>query len=253
MLSIPDGRFDGLEISVADFSKNSLQNLSPNVFAGIAKLEVLDLSQNSINSLSEQAFRPVASSLIQLKLNHNRLSEIDSSQLSQVLSVLVNLKTLILRHNQLALLPDLTGLARLEEINLANNQLESLSSDGNRLLPSSISDLNLENNRLKHIKADTFAGLSNLKYLNLESNQISEIDPQAFSHLTRLSTLNLGKNNLKQIPSQIFVTLVNLDRLDLSAQNSMLKEIEDFAFDRSSNTQIIRRIDLSKNRIGNCN
>ena len=77
-----------------------------------------------------------------------------------------------------------------------------------------------------------------------------QIDEQSFAHLTRLSTLNLGKNYLKHIPSHIFVTLVNLDRLDLSAQNSMLKEIEDFAFDRSSNTQIIRRIDLSKNRIG---
>lgn len=216
------------------------------------KLEVLDLSQNKINSLSEGTFQPVAASLIQLKLSHNKLSEIDSSQLSHVLSALVNLKTLILRHNELTKLPSLSDLSRLEEVNLASNQLESLLSESGRpLLPGSISDLNLENNRLKHIKSNTFAGLSNLKYLSLENNQIMQIDEQSFAHLTRLSTLNLGKNYLKHIPSHIFVTLVNLDRLDLSAQNSMLKEIEDFAFDRSSNTQIIRRIDLSRNRIGN--
>lgn len=252
--NIPDGRFTDLEISVADFSKNSLRSLSPHVFNGIKKLEVLDLSNNAINSLSEETFQPIANSLIQLKLNHNRLSQIDTRQLSKVLSALYNLKTLILRHNELTALPDLSALVRLEEVNLANNQLESLSSeDGARLLPASISDLNLENNRLKHIDASTFAGLDNLKYLNLENNQIAQIDEQAFAHLTRLSTLNLAKNYLKHIPSHIFVTLVNLDRLDLSAQNSMLKEIEDYAFDRSSNTQIIRRIDLSKNRIGNTN
>lgn len=252
MRNIPSDRFNGLEISVADFSKNELTSLSPDVFRGIVKLEVLDLSQNKINSLSEGTFQPVAASLIQLKLSHNKLSEIDSSQLSHVLSALVNLKTLILRHNELTKLPSLSDLSRLEEVNLASNQLESLLSESGRpLLPGSISDLNLENNRLKHIKSNTFAGLSNLKYLSLENNQIMQIDEQSFAHLTRLSTLNLGKNYLKHIPSHIFVTLVNLDRLDLSAQNSMLKEIEDFAFDRSSNTQIIRRIDLSRNRIGN--
>lgn len=251
MRNIPSDRFNGLEISVADFSKNELTSLSPDVFRGIVKLEVLDLSQNKINSLSESTFQPVAASLIQLKLSHNKLSEIDSSQLSNVLSALVNLKTLILRHNELTKLPSLSDLSRLEEVNLASNQLESLLSESGRpLLPGSISDLNLENNRLKHIKSNTFAGLSNLKYLSLENNQIMQIDEQSFAHLTRLSTLNLGKNYLKHIPSHIFVTLVNLDRLDLSAQNSMLKEIEDFAFDRSSNTQIIRRIDLSRNRIG---
>lgn len=251
MSHIPDGRFAGLEISVADFSKNNLRSLSPKVFQGIQKLEVLDLSENAINSLSDETFQPVAASLIQLKLNRNQLAQIDTATLSRVLSVLTNLKTLILRHNELVALPDLTALAKLEEINLAHNQLESvLDQNGNRLLPTSISDLNLESNRLKHVTASTFAGLSNLKYLNLENNQIAQIDEQAFAHLTRLSTLNLGKNYLKHIPSHIFVTLVNLDRLDLSAQNSMLKEIEDFAFDRSSNTQIIRRIDLSRNRIG---
>lgn len=253
MSNIPDDRFASLEISIADFSKNSIKSLSPNVFRGIQKLEVLDLSENQINSLSEETFQPVAASLFQLKLNHNQLSQIDTAKLSQVLSALVNLKTLTLRHNELVKLPDLTALSRVEEINLAHNQLESVLDEesGSRRLPSSITDLNLESNRIKHIKANTFAGLSNLKYLNLENNQIAQIDEQAFSHLTRLTTLNLGKNYLKHIPSHILVTLVNLDRLDLSAQNSMLKEIDDYAFDRSSNTQIIRRIDLSKNRIGN--
>lgn len=248
--NIPDDRFDGLEISVADFSKNDVHSLSPNVFRGIQKLEVLDLSENKINSLSAETFQPLAASLIQLKLNHNQLAQIDTSRLSEVLSVLGHLKTLILRHNQLVALPDLSRLTHLEEINLAYNELASLTdANNNRLLPSSVSDLNLENNRLTHITANTFAGLANLKYLNLENNQIALIDEQAFSHLTRLTTLNLGKNKLKHIPSHIFATLVNLDRLDLSAQDATLKEIDDFAFDRSSNTQVIRRIDLSRNRI----
>ena len=252
MVHTADDRLSGLEIDVADFSKNELQSLSQNVFRGILQLGVLDLSHNFLNSLNEETFHPLSNSLIQLKLNHNRLSEMDAYKLAQVLSVLANLKTLHLRHNELVQLPNLSQLGKLEEINLGNNQLRNIFDEASneRLLPASISDLNLENNQLKHIKPSTFAGLHNLKYLNLENNQIMQIDEQSFTHLTNLKNVNLGKNYLKHIPSSNLVTLVNLDRLDLSAQNSMLKEIEDYAFDRSANTQAIRRIDLSKNKIG---
>jgi len=63
--------------------------------------------------------------------------------------------------------------------------------------------------------------------------------------------LNLGKNFLKQIPTRAFYTLSVLQRLDLSAQNQMLKEIDDYAFDRrgASSHQLVK-IDLSKNLIG---
>ena len=109
---------------------------------------------------------------------------------------------------------------------------EALTDGNEQLLPSSLIDLGLESNRIKEINENSLANLKNLKYLNLESNQISFIHDNAFAHLTRLATVNLAKNYLKQIPSRLIFTLVNLERLDLSAQNQMIKEIEDFAFDR---------------------
>jgi Leucine-rich repeat (LRR) protein len=248
---IPDDRFAELEISVADFNGNQLESLSRNVFRGIRKLEVLDLSKNRLGDLNEETFSPIQVSLVQLKLNRNSLSRMNAQKLSVVLSNLHALKTLELRHNELTELPDLSNNNALEEISLAHNQIESIydEASGKQLLPRNTSDLNLESNRLKHLHENTFAGLKNLKYLNLEANQIATIDDKAFEHLTRLATLNLGKNYIKHIPSLIFYRLVNLDRLDLSAQNQMLKEIDDYAFDRSSNAQTMRRVDLSKNRI----
>jgi Leucine-rich repeat (LRR) protein len=213
---------------------------------------VLDLSKNTLNSIDEKAFEPISHSLIQLKLSANRLFEMDVNALSRAFVPLNMLSTLFLNHNELTALPNLSAYKNLSEVNLANNQLKSIYDEATRerLLPDSIKSLHLENNHIKHINADTFAGLNKLKYLNLENNRVESIDDQSFAHLTHLQTLNLGKNYLKQIPSSNLITLVNLERIDLSAQNLMLKEIEDYAFDRTSNTNTIRKIDLSKNQIG---
>ena len=248
LTTIPDDRFDKLEVAMADLSKNKISSISDNAFRGITKLEVLDLSQNQLEDLNEAAFEPIKSTLI-LKLNHNKLSAMDNAKLGNLLTKLNSLKTLALRHNQLVNLPNLSKMNKLEELLLANNQIEALTDGNEQLLPNSLIDLGLESNRIKEINENSLANLKNLKYLNLESNQISFIHDNAFAHLTRLATVNLAKNYLKQIPSRLIFTLVNLERLDLSAQNQMIKEIEDFAFDRQSNAQPIKKIDLSKNRI----
>lgn len=248
---IPADRFDKLEISMADFSRNQIASLSDHAFRGIIKLELLDLSMNQLENLNENVFEPVRSTLIQLKLNHNKLNKMSAKDLSKVLSTLTSLKSLTMRHNSLNELPNLSKVAKLEELSLSYNQIELLTDrNGNeQLLPNTLIDLSLEHNRIKHINDDTFSHLKHLKYLNLESNQITTISDASFAHLTRLTHLNLGKNFIKQIPTKIFYTLINLERVDLSAQNQMLKIIDDYSFDRQSNSRPIKKIDLSKNRI----
>lgn len=244
IVTIPDGRFDGLKISNIYITNNAITNLSKGVFTGLKNLEVLDLSNNQLNYIHPEAFSPVKSSLFSLKLHSNKLGNFEPEKLTDALSDLGMLKTLILRDNSFTKVANLEDLTSLEELSLADNQIEHLSQ-----LPLNIFDLDLQNNRIKHLSAQTFSNLKNLKYLNLESNQISHIDEDAFIHLTKIVALNLAKNYIKQVPSRIFFTLANLDRLDLSGQNQMLRDIEDYAFDRASNSKTIRKIDLSKNRI----
>lgn len=251
LTSVPADRFAQLEISVADLGKNSIREISENAFRGIVKLDVLELSTNQISNIHDATFQPVERMLIQLSLKYNKLNQMDTQRLSNIFSRFSSLRSLALDHNELGALPNLSKMSKLEDVSLSNNKLETLNdpATGEQLLPSKVQDLQLSNNRFKHITRRTFEGLNQLKYLYLDTNQIQHIDNDAFSHLTQLRALYLSKNYIRQIPTRAFYSLVNLDRLDLSNQNQQLREIEDFAFDRQSNSVHIRKVDLSKNRI----
>lgn len=248
--SVPANQFDRLEVDVADLSTNNIRTIDANAFNGIQKLEILDLSKNHLRDLDDDLFTPVESTLVQLKLGSNELGHMDVSKLGNILSRLNRLTFLGLRHNHLQQVPDLSKMNRLEELSFESNRLESLGEEnGQNLLPSTLYDLKLENNRLKQINDNTFANLKNLKYLNLASNQIASISENAFTQLARLKHLNLRKNHLKHVPSRMIFYLVNLERLDLSSQNQVLKQVEDYAFDRQSNAHTLAKVDLSNNRI----
>ena len=247
--SIPDDRLKNLEIAIAEFRENKISSISENAFRGVIKVDVLDLTLNQLSDLSPLAFEPLAPTLIQLKINENKLGKMETSKLETVLNSLKKLRTLHIRSNDLTALPKMSNMNSLEELALSYNQIEVLN-DKEQLLPSSLIDLNADNNRIKHLTPNTLSNLVNLKYLNLESNQITSIADDTFTHLVKLTQINLAKNYLKQIPPRMFYTLVDLQRLDFSAQNQMLKQIDDYAFDRQSNAREITKIDLSKNRIG---
>lgn len=248
--TVPADQFAGLEVILLDLSANNIRDIDENAFRAILKLEILDLSNNELRDLGARTLEPVESTLVQLKLSSNRLNEMDIGKLGALLSKLNRLTFLGLRHNHLERVPDLSSMARLEELSLESNLLQSLGEESGRsLLPSTLVDLKLENNKIQEITERTFANLKSLKYLNLGSNQIASISERAFAHMTKLTSLILKKNNIKHIPSRLVYSLINLDRLDLSSQNQFLKSVDDFAFDRQSNHHSIRKIDLSNNRI----
>ena len=251
LVNVPADHFTGLTISVADLSKNSISSISEHAFRGLEKLDVLELSYNQINDIKDGTFTSIEAVLIQLTLKHNKLSAMNPKRFSSIFSRLSNLRSLYIDSNGFTALPNLSKMAKLEDVSISYNQLESLidAATGEQLLPSTVLDLQLGNNRFKHLTRKTFENLKNLKYLYLEGNQISAIDNDAFAHLTRLNSLFLSKNFIKHIPSKAFFTLISLERLDLASQNQMLREIDDFAFDRQLNAVAIRKIDLSKNRI----
>jgi Leucine-rich repeat (LRR) protein len=253
LTTIPAGQFAGLEVSVAELSNNSIGSISEQAFDGMLKLDVLELSGNQITLIQPFTFIAIETVLVQLSLKNNQLSQMDPARLGAILSRLSNLRSLYLDNNGLTRVPGLAKMknGKLEDISLSHNQIESLSDDvtGEQLLPASVMDLQLANNRLKHLTRKTFEGLRNLKYLYLDSNQISQIDADAFAHLTRLTTLSLSKNYVKQVPTRALHPLVSLEWLDLAAQNQMLREIDDHAFDRQSNAVALRKVDLSRNRI----
>jgi Leucine-rich repeat (LRR) protein len=251
LTNIPAAQLAHLEITIADFSNNSILALDEYAFANVIRLEVLDLSSNRLSEIKEGTFLPIKDTLVQLSLKANELSQMMGARLGSSFSGLSKLRLLYLDRNGFTSLPDLSTMTSIEDLSLCHNRLDTLNDPitGQALLPSSLRYLQMSANRLKHITRKTFQNLVNLKYLYLSGNQISYIENDAFSHLTHLTALYLSRNSLKQIPSRAFYSLVNLQRLDLAGQNQVLSKIEDYAFEREANAVAIRKIDLSKNRI----
>lgn len=250
--NIPAYRFINLDINIADLSNNVIVYVDENAFINTTRLDVLDLSNNRISDLPENGFKPIQKTLVQLSLKVNELNQMRFNKLSSILGNLTKLRLLYLDRNGFTSLPDLSRMSTtLEDLSLCHNFLETLTDPltGESLLPASLKYLQLSNNKLKVLTSKTFEHLHNLKYLYLGSNQIAHVDSNAFAHLTRLNALYLGRNNLRQIPSRAFYNLISLQRLDLAEQKQPLTKIDDYAFDRRSNTIAIRKIDLSGNRI----
>lgn len=173
---VPDDRFAGLDVHKIDLSTNLIYKLSPDTFRDITRLIVLDLSVNKLTYLNSNTFYPIENSLLSLNLKNNYLNDMEATRLGNVLSKLSKLQELILSRNRLSYAPNLTQMNVLK-LDLGFNLIESLvdADSYENLLPNSLIDLNLEENRLKQINENTFENLIFLKYLNLESNEISAI------------------------------------------------------------------------------
>lgn len=249
--TIPENTLKGLRIDYIDLSGNRISSLKSNAFAG-ANIEQILLKDNELSRIDVDAFKPIRKNLNTLWLSTNKLSEMNIKDLTEVLSSLEELTTLGLSNNQLTHLPDLSHMVKCNDLQLAGNYLaELMQYDPDKfLLPDNLLTLSLNDNRIKEIDPRWFKNLKKLKHLSLASNQISYIDADTFKDLTNLHQLSLSKNYISHIPSGVFKMQPFLKRLDFSSQNTMLKKIDNYAFDRESDSDHqMETLDLSNNRI----
>ncbi|XP_076086898.1 uncharacterized protein LOC143057476 [Mytilus galloprovincialis] len=82
-------------------------------------------------------------------------------------------------------------------------------------IPTSTRTLDLKNNTITRIDANTFKGLSALKELNLYGNKISTLDVNIFTGLTALQILWLSNNQISTLDMNIFRGLTALQTLNL--------------------------------------
>lgn len=88
----------------------------------------------------------------------------------------------------------LSGLGRLEQLNLTGNKIWSIGS-GSLIDLKKLAVLDLSFNRIESIKAGSFKGLDQLLNLHLNDNQIKEITPQFSSPMKKLEFVNLYNND----------------------------------------------------------
>ena len=110
-------------------------------------------------------------------------------------------------------------------------------------IPSNTRYLNLMENSIETIQADTFRHLHHLEVLQLGRNAIRQIEVGAFNGLTSLNTLELFDNRLTVIPSGAFEYLSKLRELWL--RNNPIESIPSYAFNRVPS---LMRLDLGELR-----
>uniref|UniRef100_A0A8C5QQ89 Leucine rich repeat containing 4 n=1 Tax=Leptobrachium leishanense TaxID=445787 RepID=A0A8C5QQ89_9ANUR len=108
-------------------------------------------------------------------------------------------------------------------------------------IPSNTRYLNLMENNIHMIQADTFRHLHHLEVLQLGRNSIRQIEVGAFNGLASLNTLELFDNWLTVIPSGAFEYLSKLRELWL--RNNPIESIPSYAFNRVPS---LMRLDLGE-------
>ena len=162
-------------IEKLDLSKCNLKVI-PSPLAKMSRLKHLNLSSNELNHIPEW----LGTRLESLLLSDNLFYEIPKS---------------------------IEGFTMLQELDMNNNQISSISDEVCRLTQLKI--LRLTDNQLTKIP-DQIEKLSKLESLWLSRNQIDEISEKIGS-LTELKTVGLSDNQIDELPKE----MARLDKLEM--------------------------------------
>lgn len=160
-----------------DISSNNINFIPEHSFKKLKSLQRFSLDRNSLSSLS---FLTHLSTLTDLSIAYNNLTNITSDSFTY----LVNLKSLNLRGNRIAIISKnaFTHLKILEKLDLAENNLTNLP----------VTWMNT---------------LTRLRYLNLKSNLFTSIDSISISRYSNLNHLFVHNNSFTQIEMESLVKL----------------------------------------------
>ncbi|KAA0706611.1 Podocan Precursor [Triplophysa tibetana] len=159
-------------------------------FRKLRLLETLDLSGNRLQTLP----MGLPKSLHVLKVKDNQMTEIPEGSLSGM----SKLKELNVANNQLKLNSIYQGawqeLSALTTLDLSVNMLSHVPAD----LPESLEYLHLHNNRISTITATAFLNTPNIRGIFLRFNRLSvhSVSEESFSHLSKLQVLDIGHGNI---------------------------------------------------------
>ncbi|KAJ8404656.1 hypothetical protein AAFF_G00335190 [Aldrovandia affinis] len=178
----------------------------------------------------------------------------------------LGVKTLYLAENRIGKLPfrGLSGLPNLEWLDLSKNKLEDsslsprvfrnltklrrMNLDGNSLtkvplLPPSLEELKINDNKIRSLTPHSFKGLTKLLTLELEGNGFHDgnVSPLTFRPLGAIIYLRLDKNKFRAIPSGLPPSLQ-----ELHLSENRVEEVHEGILNKTLELKVL---DLSHNRI----
>ncbi|KAG9466215.1 hypothetical protein GDO78_017012 [Eleutherodactylus coqui] len=243
------------DIVCLNLSHNSIdQDLSGKEFIHMPNLTYLDLSYNKLDFDSSSAFQELPRlQVLDLKgYNAKYFIVNDVTHNFDFIGNLHSLKVLNISWNKISTLTEYKlPKSRLEELRFSGNNLNIMWAKWNQLYKdifknfSSLKILDISFNNLKQLPKIIVANLPrNLTELYLNNNKLKIWDGETLSYFKNLELLDLRHNRLKAIESHLFKHTTSLQKL-LLTNNFISKLSACFLYEPTSLTEL----DLSYNRI----
>lgn len=199
-----------------DLQNNDITEIKEDDFKGLNRLYGLFLINNKISKIHPKAFRNM-DHLRLLYLSYNQLTEIPANLPPNIFELrfhenninriqkdafkgLTKLHVLELGANPLTNsgieLGAFNGLSSLY-IGIAEAKLTAVPKD----LPSSITELSLDYNKISKVEVEDFKRYKNLQRLGLGFNQIRTVENGSLASIPNIREIHLDHNRLKKVPA----------------------------------------------------
>ncbi|XP_066979455.1 oplophorus-luciferin 2-monooxygenase non-catalytic subunit-like isoform X1 [Macrobrachium rosenbergii] len=185
---LPTKNFHSLKITKND----KLKTLPKGVFGKNTFEEVLFI-EGALEVVQPEALIGSASTLRKLQIRSHKLRSFPFGEVGYYR----NLSKLYLGNNDLDSFPRIVSTS-LKELNLAQNPLKHIPAGGLYGMPN-LRIVYLYSCEIAEVPAGTFTGLRNLFYLTLADNKLTEIRPYSFELHTKNGRLFLTSNNISKI------------------------------------------------------
>lgn len=227
-----------------DISENKISRLKANSLRGLVGLRLLNLSKNNISSwsaINPRTLLEPAVSLTELSLAENPLTSFTTND-DNLLLISNSLRLLDLNHCKITKVTGqqvLQGMKDLKHLNLAGNQIRSVSD----LISDSLMTLDLGHNRLTNLQQNMLLNLPGLTRIDLSKNhRISLLNKQGeYVQSLSLKRIDLSYCNMDNIELEGFPALMTA-----ILRGNMIRELNKDSF---INTKMIEHLDLSQNSI----
>ncbi|XP_071358115.1 decorin [Trachinotus anak] len=204
------------DTTLLDLQNNKITEIKENDFKNLKGLHALILVNNKITIIHAKALSPLTK-LQRLYLSKNMLKDMPANMPK-------SLQELRIHENEIAKIKKASfqGMSHVIVMELGSNPLKSAGieagafSDLKRVsyiriadtniteipkgLPSSLSELHLDGNKITKVTADRLKGLRNLAKLGLSYNEISSVENGTLANVPHLRELHLDNNALTSVP-----------------------------------------------------
>ncbi|KAM9525022.1 asporin [Salvelinus alpinus] len=170
---------------------NKISKIHPKAFRNMDRLQLLYLSYNQLTQIPANLPR----NILELRIHDNKISNIQKEAFKGLKSVhVLEMSANPLANNGIAL-GAFDGMETLY-IRIAEAKLTAVPKD----LPSSLTELHLDYNKITKVEIEDFFRYKKIQRLGLSFNQIKFVENGSLASIPNVREIHLDNNKLKKVP-----------------------------------------------------